>query len=361
VRRLLASLAVAAATLLCAGPAWALPGDAPVTPIAPADGTSLPTSSAGIPVSYACPLYRTSDFGDGIVRTGDESYYTVLLSRSPTLDGEGRLATPEARGTGSSTPADPNTCNLLLRADVTPAPQESPGVWYWQVSRICAGCSPQFETGPVRSFTLVSSEKPTLSVPARTYAGFAFIATIGVKGAPAGTEVTVQRRSGSRWVAAGRGTTSGDGAAVTTTLPAGAVTVRAQLAIGGQTLTSAERRIRVRRPADAPRTAVRAGAWSGASGVGFRVAGRTITGFAAQVPLLCPTPGLVGQFTTQIARAAVARIRLAPDGSFVGAATRSGAAIRVRGRLRGSRLTGGRVEMSLGGCVGDAAVAASAR
>ena len=111
-------------------------------------------------------------------------------------------------------------------------------------------------------------------------------------------------------------------------------------------MTSAERRIRVRRPADAPRTAVRAGAWSGASGVGFRVAGRTITGFAAQVPLLCPTPGLVGQFTTQIARAAVARIRLAPDGSFVGAATRSGAAIRVRGRLRGSRLTGGRVEMS---------------
>ena len=55
------------------------------------------------------------------------------------------------------------------------------------------------------------------------------------------------------------------------------------------------------------------------------------------------------------------RIRLAPDGSFVGAATRSGAAIRVRGRLRVSRLTGGRVEMSLGGCVGDAAVAASAR
>ena len=305
-RRPLASLAVAAAALLCAGPAWALPGDPPVTPIAPADGASLPTASAGIPVSYACPLYRTSDFGDGIVRTGDESYYTVLLSRSPTLDGEGRLATPDARGTGSSTPADPNTCNLLLRADVTPAPQ---------VSRICAGCSPQFETGPVRSFTLVSSEKPTLSVPARTYAGFAFIATVGVKGAPAGTAVTVQRRSGSRWVAAGRGTTSGDSAAVTTTLPAGAVTVRAQLAIGGQTLTSAERRLRVRRPADAPRTAVRAGAWSGASGVGFRVAGRTITGFAAQVPLLCPTPGLVGQFTTQIARAAVARNRHAPDGA----------------------------------------------
>jgi hypothetical protein len=208
---------------------------------------------ARVPVSYACPLYRTSDFGNGIVRTGDESYYTVLLSRSPALDGEGRLATPEARGTGASTPADPNTCNLLLRADVTPAPQESPGVWYWQVSRICAGCSPQFETGPVRSFTLVSSEKPTLALPARAYAGFPFIATVGVKGSPAGTAVTVQRR------------------------------------------------IRVRRPGSRP------------------------TGASWARP------------------------------------TRSGAAIRVRGRLRGSRLTGGRVEMSLGGCVGDAAVAATAR
>jgi hypothetical protein len=179
----------------------------------------------------------------------------------------------------------------------------------------------------VRSFTLVSSEKPTLALPARAYAGFPFIATVGVKGSPAGT----------------------------------AVTVRAQLAIGGQTLTTAERRIQVRRPADAPRTAVRAGAWSGASGVAFRVAGRTVTGFAAQVPLLCPTPGLVGQFTTQIARAAVSRIRLAPDGRFVGATTRSGAASRARGHLRNSRLTGGRVEMSLGGCVGDAAIAATAR
>ena len=75
-----------------------------MTPIAPADGGSLPTASAGIPVSYACPLYRTSDFGNGIVRTGDESYYTVLLSRSPALDGEGRLATPEARGTGPPPP-----------------------------------------------------------------------------------------------------------------------------------------------------------------------------------------------------------------------------------------------------------------
>jgi hypothetical protein len=45
----------------------------------------------------------------------------------------------------------------------------------------------------------------------------------------------------------------------------------------------------------------------------------------------------------------------------VAAAVRSGSAVRVRGRLRGSRLAGGRVEMSLGACVGSAAISARAR
>jgi hypothetical protein len=144
------------------------------------------------------------------------------------------------------------------------------------------------------------------------------------------------------------------------TLPAGTQRLRARVTIGGTEVVSAVRRVVVRRPGAAPRTAVEAGRWSGSGGVRFRVQGRTARAFVAQVPLLCPTPGLVGQFTTQVARAAVPRIRLAPDGSVLAAATRSGAAIRVRGRLRGARLTGGRVEMSLGGCSGTLAFSAAA-
>jgi hypothetical protein len=165
VRRVVPVLLATLAALALAAPASALPGDPPVTPITPADGASLPTAAGGIPASYACPVYRTSDFGGGIVRLGDERDYVVLVSASPALDGEGRLASPVVRVAGTSTAADPNTCNVLLAADTTPAPQRTPGRWYWQVSRLCAGCSPPFETGPVRSFTLVSSEPPALTLP----------------------------------------------------------------------------------------------------------------------------------------------------------------------------------------------------
>jgi hypothetical protein len=354
VRSRLACLGVVALALWCAPAASALPGDAPVSPLTPADGASLPTAATGIPVSYACPIYRVNDFGAGVVRLGDERDYVVLMSASPALDAEGRLADPVARVTGSSTPQDPNTCNVLLAADAAVAPQETPGTWYWQVSRLCAGCSPPFETGPVRRVTLVSDERPTLGLPSRPYAGFPFVARIGVRGAPAGTAVVVERRAGRGWVAAGRGATAGTGAEVTTTLPAGTASVRVRLRVGAQTLLSASRRVRVRSARGARRRPVAPGAWAGSGGVAFTVSGRTIRSFAAQVPLLCPTPGLAGQFTTQIARASVPRIRLAPDGSFLGVATRSGAAVRVRGRLRGSAMTGGRVEMSLGGCVGGA-------
>ena len=46
-------------------------------------------------------------------------------------------------------------------------------------------------------------------------------------------------------------------------------------------------------------------------------------------------------------------VKLAPDGSFVAARTVSGSSMRVRGRLVGAKLTGGRVELSVGTCVGN--------
>jgi hypothetical protein len=132
-----------------------------------------------------------------VVSYGDERNYVVLMSRYPALDAEGRLADPVVRVKGSSTPPDPNTSHALLAADASPTPQETSGRWYLQVSRLCAGCSPPFETGPVRSFTLVPSERPALRLPDRIYARFPFIATVSLRRAPAGTAVTVRRPGGA--------------------------------------------------------------------------------------------------------------------------------------------------------------------
>lgn len=352
-----------AAVLVALGGATAraLPGDPPVTPLSPAPEATVPTAAAGIPVSYACPLYRTQDFGDGNPRLAGETDYAVLMSASPALDAEGRLANPVARVTGASTPQDPNTCRALLGSTAVPAPQLTPGTWYWQVSRLCAGCAPPFETGPVQRLRLVTEARPALALPARRYAGFPVIATVQAgAGVPAGTVVDVERRAAGRWVRAGRGTVAAGRARVTTTLPRGSVRVRARLTVGGQVLTSPERTVAVR-SASAPRTAVRAGRWSGGGVTGLRVVGREIRDLRVAVSLLCPTPGLVSAFTTQAATALVPRARIAPDGSFVAVASRSGTATRISGRLVGGTLRDGIAELSQGVCSGTARFTARRR
>jgi len=341
------------ALALSAAPASALPGDPPVAPLSPAPGATLSTDRAGIAVAYACPIYRTQDFGEGVVRYGDERDYVVMMSASPQLDGEGRLANPVARVTGASTPADPNTCRVALGStETTPAPQSTPGTWYWQVSRLCAMCSPPFETGPVLSFTLVPKEKPTLKLPARIFAGYRFIATVGVEGAPAGTEVVLERRAGKRWKRAGSGGVAGKSADLTAVLPAGSAQVRARLLVGGQTLRSATRTVRVR-PAGAPHNRVTAGRWKDGPITGFRVVGRSLLDLRVALTLVCPNPGMIGQVTTRAATAAVPHARLAPDGSFVAILVRGEQSVRLRGRLSGGSLSGGLAELSLGPCTGS--------
>jgi hypothetical protein len=346
--------------LLAAASAPALPGDPPLEPLTPADGASLPVDPDGIPVTFTCPVYRTSDAGGGFAAYGGPTEYGVSMSRGTALGADGRLADPVAViSPATPVPGQAGQCSARLAAGGGQRPQETPGAYSWQVTRICAGCELGYEVGPVRKLTLVSTAKPALAVPGKVYAGYPFIATVAAEGVPAGTAVTVERRSGGGWARAGAGFVLGGAAAVTTTLPrAGRQQLRARLAVGAQELASATRAATVRSAATASKIAVRAGGWSGRSGLSFRVVGRTIRGFTAQVPMLCPTPGMVSPFTTQIGTAAVAAIHLAPDGSFVGAATRSGSAMRVRGRLSGGRSSGGRVELSLGGCQGDAAFSA---
>jgi hypothetical protein len=87
--------------------------------------------------------------------------------------------------------------------------------------------------------------------------------------------------------------------------------------------------------------------------------GRQVRDFRAFVPMLCPgiSPG---QFTAQIGTATVRRARIAPDGRFVAASTPGrDTAISLRGRLRGRRVSGGRVKLSVSNCSGSASFKAS--
>ena len=64
-----------------------------------------------------------------------------------------------------------------------------------------------------------------------------------------------------------------------------------------------------------------------------------------------PSPGV--PFTNETGYAAVRPIRIAPDGSFLGVGTAKNTSIRVRGKLRGRRISAGKVELSVEHCSGS--------
>ena len=99
-RVLLLAVVVAALAFAVLAPPWAaegLPGDPPVTAIAPASGAVLPVDPDGIPVVYGCPVYRSYDAGDGFVVYGGRPEYNVYFATSPAL-GRRRPARHRQRG-----------------------------------------------------------------------------------------------------------------------------------------------------------------------------------------------------------------------------------------------------------------------
>jgi hypothetical protein len=282
------------------------------------------------------------------------------------LAADGRLA-DALRVPGSADPSvGTDGCSAFLGAGGPPPRiQETPGTYYWQVYRICTECPGSYEVGPVRTLILRSPVKPTVGVSGRAYAGFPFFVSLGLAGAPDGTTVVVERRVGSQWKRVGTATALRGKAEAVVTLARGVQQLRAVATIGSQRIEGDARRVTVRRATAWQTRARDDGAYRGRVGsrsVRFTVSGhgRQVRSFRAYVPMLCPsvTPG---QFTTQIGTAALARARIAPDGSFVAASTpRADTTIRVRGRLRHGKVSG-RVELSVGDCVGNAAYSAARR
>jgi hypothetical protein len=337
--------------------AFALPGDATFGPLSPADGAAVPVDPDGIPVSYTCPVYRIADTGFPLF--GGAKDYGVSMSTSPAVGADGRLA-DAIRIQGSADPPGSETCSARLGAGGPPPRiQETPGTYYWQVSRICTGCPGEYEVGPVLRLVLRSTVRPSLEAPPSAYAGYPFFVTAKLAGVPDGTVVTIERRANAVASTAGRGTALGGEAEAVVTLTRGHQKLRASVAIGDQQVVSDERFVSVKRAARWSTGAADDGRYKGKVGsrsVTFTVArnGRELRRFHAFVPMLCPGV-TAGQFTTQIGTATIARVRIAPDGRFVAAAKpEADTAILLRGRLRHRRISGGRVKLSVGTCTGNA-------
>jgi hypothetical protein len=247
-------------------------------------------------------------------------------------------------------------------ADRDNQPELTPGTYYWQAWRTCLECPGGYETTAVRSFRLTaagSGVRLSLTPPARAYKGFPFVARLTAEGL-AGA-VAIQVRGKGAWRTVGRlgaGTTGDLAVTLPRSLKPGRYRIRASAQAGTETVASPARRLRLRKAKGWSTSARQDGAWSGkAAGlpVSFTVSrrGRRVAAGRFQLTLLCPTPGMVGQFTTQIADAPLPRTRIAPDGSFVFAGTVRGHAAFVRGRIRGGSATG-RAALTLGPCTGAA-------
>ncbi len=346
-------LTILLASIVLAAPAQALPPDPPPVPLTPADGAAVPVDPGGIAVTFSCPVYRVYSAGEGFDVYGGPKDYGLSMSSSPAVGADGRLAEPVALVSGASSDA-PDHCVSALAAGGSQRPQETPGTYYWQVWRLCTGCPGSYEAGPVRALILRATATLALKPPAKVYAGFPFILPVTATGVPNFAALRIER-GGSANV--GAATVTSERAEATVTLGAGTSRLRAAVRIGDETVLSPEIRIKVARAANWRTRASDDGRYKGTRSAKLKVAkrGREIRGLSVSVAMLCPTPGLLGQFTTQLGVANVKRIKIAPDGSFVGVATpKAATSIRVRGKLKSRRLSGGRAELSVGTCSGSA-------
>jgi hypothetical protein len=165
--------------------------------------------------------------------------------------------------------------------------------------------------------------------------------------------MTLERRAGGNWRRVGVASALQGAGEVIATLPRGKQRLRAVVRSGAETLTSPARVLKVRRPRGWSTGKADDGVYTASFSVRMRVTGggRTIRAFQSDVAMLCP--GIeAGQFTTQIGRSALAKIRIAPDGTFIAAATLAeDTATLVRGRVGRGKITGS-AELSLGTCSG---------
>jgi hypothetical protein len=352
-------LTILLTTIALAAPAQALPPDPPPAPLTPADGASVAVDPSGIPVTFGCPVYTKFMSGD-FPFPGGPNDYGLSMSTSPALGADGRLTNPVALVSGgSATPPGGDQCNWVLAAGGAQRPQETPGTYYWQVWRLCTGCASGYEVGPVRALTLTANAQLALKPPKTVYAGYPFILPVSTTGVPDFTALGVLRGTAK----VGSGTVTSDSASPTVTLSRSGK-IHAAVTIGSQTVSSPEVDVKVAKAKTWKTKASDDGPYTGTRSAKLKVArkGKEIRNLSVSVAMLCPTPGMIGQFTTQVGTATLSKIKIAPDGTFVGSATPEAAtSIRVSGKVGKRRLSGGVAELSVGTCSGTAKFTAKRR
>ena len=119
---------------------------------------------------------------------------------------------------------------------------------FWQAYRYCNGCTPQYETGAVRSFVVRPSASGTLRPPARRHARYPALFAVESDAKLSGAQVVLQRRAGGSWRTLATPPFQLETRELVATLPAGRTRLRALAVTGAVRLELATRTIVVRRP-----------------------------------------------------------------------------------------------------------------
>lgn len=346
--------------------ATALPGDPPVTAVAPADGASFKVDGDGIPAVIGCPTYRDFDFGYPYTTHAFADSYRVLLARSPLVGADGLLADPVSTSyPRQHQPAD-DLCDVRLgdlsSGFVADRPQTVPGTYYWQPYRPCSGCELRVESGQVRRIVLTTdpaSVKLAIKPPKRAYAGHDFLLDVELAGASETTPITLQRRGAKgRWVSVRSINARRSTAQRIARLPRGKQRLRARVSTPGSgTVTSATRTVRVLSGrSGTPRSD---GSYRDRKRPSLRAkidrGGRRLRGFSALVTASCPTVDPITHAINLNPRpftVTVPPVRIAPDGRFVIAGSLKAQDVHVSGRLTRGRLRG-TVSYAAGACAGS--------
>jgi hypothetical protein len=242
-------------------------------------------------VSFQCPDYRIAVYGD-LVQRGDFNNYGVRFSDGAALGADGRLANAPYGNDAAASLAPDRTCTAKLDTfDTARSPEISGGRVFWQVYRYCNGCTPQYETGAVRSFVVRPSVSGTLRSTARVYAGYAALFAVESDAKLSGAEVVLQRRAGGSWRTIATGPFQLERTQIVVTLPAGRVLLRALAVTGAVRFELATRTIVVRRPGERSTSARDDGRYTGRD-MRLTVArgGTSLRGFHASLDVFCVGP-----------------------------------------------------------------------
>lgn len=175
----------------------------------------------------------------GLTDYGDYTDYSVDFAGSPQLGVDGRLLDSERVALGGSTQsnAGADQCVSAMYANEIggpPGPQETPGTYYWQVSRFCTGCPSNYETSPVRSFRVRTTFDLALKVQKRAFPGYSVILDLRAGGVPDDAKVIVQPRAGKRWRKIASAGVFSESAEAVVVLPSGRQRLRLRAKVGDE-------------------------------------------------------------------------------------------------------------------------------